>query len=423
VTCIDIDEQKVDNINRRIPPIHERDLEELLKEHVGKNLSATTDFRTAIEKTELSIIAVGTPFDGRAIDLTYVKEVSQKIGAVLRTKTDFHTVVVKSTVVPGTTDGVVLQILKESSGKKAGDDFGVGMNPEFLTEGQAVQDFMNPDRLVLGGIDDRSIDMLEQLYRPFVGVPRIRTNCRTAEMIKYASNCMLATQISFINELGSLCTALGDVDVSDVSTGLRTSSYLSMKGADGKSSTAPIASFLEAGCGFGGSCLPKDVNALIAHGQKLGLPMALLSAVISTNNDQPSRLVDIIKSSAGGLKGITVGILGLAFKPDTDDMRESPAIPIIRSLQKEGAKVYAHDPVAIPEAKKIFDGTVQFVDDLLSIVKKVSILVLVTRWDEYRAIPEILQTLRLQPLVIDGRRMLDKDQIQRYEGIGFRRQQ
>ena len=421
VICVDVNKEKIDQIRKGIPPIHEIGLEDMLRDQVGKNLSASTDLTRAVQESELSIIAVGTPFDGKSIDLSFVKEVAKSLGTVLSRKSDYHTVVVKSTVVPGTTDSVILPILEQASHKRAGADFGVGMNPEFLTEGTAVQDFMNPDRIVLGGIDDRTLESLEGLYRPFVGVPRIRTNCRTAEMIKYAANAMLATQISFINELANLSAELGDIDISDVSAGLRLSSYLSIKDSAGRMNVAPIASFLEAGCGFGGSCLPKDVNALIAHGRLHGLPMDVLSAVITTNNNQPGRLIGIIKSAVGSIKGTRIGILGLAFKPDTDDMRESPAIPIIRSLLEEGADVAAHDPVAIPEARKKFGKQVRFVEDLEALVRSVQVIVLVTRWGVYGSIPKFVSKMKEQPLVVDGRRMFEKDEVARYVGIGFRR--
>ena len=199
VLCVDIDTHKVEKINRAIPPFYENGLENLLERTINKNLVATVDLRQAVLDSEITLIAVGTPFDGNEIDLTYVREVSRQIGNVLKDKERYHAVVVKSTVVPGTTDEVVLPLLEENSGKKAGRDFGVGMNPEFLTEGQAVSDFMNPDRIVLGANDERTMQLLGELYSAFEDVPKLKTNCKTAEMIKYSSNAMLATQISFSN--------------------------------------------------------------------------------------------------------------------------------------------------------------------------------------------------------------------------------
>jgi UDPglucose 6-dehydrogenase/GDP-mannose 6-dehydrogenase len=213
---------------------------------------------------------------------------------------------------------------------------------------------MNPDRIVLGANEDRTMSLLQRLYLGFEGAPILKTNCKTAEMIKYASNALLATQISFANEFASLCSALGGVDVVDVMKGVHLSHYLRPTAGNGSRVQAPISSFLEAGCGFGGSCLPKDVNALIRHGQKAGSEMPLLSAVIEINRRQTGKVALLVKKHFPSLKDVRVTVLGLSFKPDTDDMRESPAVPIIRMLSKDGAKITAHDPVAIPAARKLF---------------------------------------------------------------------
>jgi UDPglucose 6-dehydrogenase/GDP-mannose 6-dehydrogenase len=279
---------------------------------------------------------------------------------------------------------------------------------------------MFPDRIVLGGNDYRSINTLEQLYSVFQGVPKIRTNNKTAEMIKYTSNAMLATSISFANEIGNLCSALGGIDVVDVMNGIHLSNYLRPRSSAGEYVQAPLSSFFEAGCGFGGSCLPKDVKALIAQGEKAGLQMPLLRAVIKINEQQPKRMLEILKRSFQSLRGVRVAVLGLAFKPDTDDVRESPAIPIIRHLLAEGATILAYDPVAIPEARKIPDvQDVQFQNSLSEAVKDAEAIVLVTRWKEFEKLPGMLRGAKTQPVVVDGRRMLDKNSIVKYGGIGL----
>ena len=226
VTCVDIDPERVAALNRAESPIFEAGLDELLRKHVGRTLKATTDLPAAVSDSELTLIAVGTPFDGQTIDLAAVMAASRQIGSTLRNKTAYHVVVVKSTVVPGTTDLHVIPALEAASGKRAGVDFGVGMNPEFLSEGEAVHDLMFPDRIVLGGNDERTLDTLEELYRPFAAAPRIRTNTRTAELIKYASNALLANLISFSNEIANLCSALGGIDVMDVMRGVHLSQVL-----------------------------------------------------------------------------------------------------------------------------------------------------------------------------------------------------
>ncbi len=419
VVCVDTDRAKVDRISAGIAPIFEPGLEELLRRNIGVRLQATTDLLKAVHETDISLIAVGTPFDGQHIDLTYIKEVSRQIGMALATKPGYHLVIVKSTIVPGTTDGVVLPILEEASGKKAGVDFGVGMNPEFLTEGEAVPDFMFPDRIVLGGIDKVSIDFQAELYSPFKGVEVIRTNNKTAEMIKYASNALLATMISFSNEMGNLCAALGEVDVADVLKGVHLSRYFRMTLPNGEAYLPSITSFLGAGCGFGGSCLPKDVKALVAHGKQVGQAMPLLQAVLDINQDQPGRVVALVKKHFPQLEDVRVAVLGLAFRPDTNDIRESPAIPIIRDLVHQGAKVQAYDPVANREAQQIFrNGEVQFRDSLQAAIDGVQVVVLVTRWSEFKEIPRLLAVMKPSPVFVDGRRMLDKESFARYEGIG-----
>ena len=420
VICVDADAKKVALIQQGIPPIFERGLEPLLRKHIGNKLRATTDLRAAVLDTELSLIAVGTPFSGTEIDLRFIKEVSRQIGKAIREKDSYHFVVVKSTVVPGTTDSTVLPVLEQSSGKKAGSEFGVGMNPEFLTEGEAVSDFMNPDRIVLGGVDEKTIDCLDRLYSGFEGVDKLRTNSKTAEMIKYASNSLLATMISFSNEIGNLSTALGGIDVVDVMRGVHLSNYLSMRLPDGSRKAPGITSFLAAGCGFGGSCLPKDVKALVAHGRKVGVPMNLLDSVVQINEQQPQKVIALLKKHHPSLRGVRVAVLGLSFRPDTNDMRESPAIPILRALVSEGADVKAYDPAAREEAREIFRGdSVRVCDELAETISDAQAVVLVTRWEEFRRVPEILRHRDPQPVFIDGRRMLDKNSFSRYEGIGL----
>jgi len=418
VTCIDVDKDKVDAINRGDSPIFERGLDELLVRNIGKRLRATLEVKQAIVESEMTFIAVGTPFDGKSIDLTYIKESARVIGEALREKSGYHVVVVKSTVVPGTTDRVVRPILEQASGKKAGVDFGLGMNPEFLTEGEAVNDFMDPDRVVCGGIDRRTQDTLLAVYERFPGA-RLRTNNSTAELIKYASNALLANLISFSNEFANLASALGDVDATEVMQGLHSSRYLTTVLPSGEAIVPPITSFLMGGCGFGGSCLPKDVSALAAQGRSLGLPVKLLEAVLDVNQEQYQQIFRLLAKHFSTLEGKRVVVLGLSFRPDTNDMRESPAIPIVKTLLSRGARVSAYDPAASHEAKKIFGDSVTLAKDLESALRSVDAVVLVTRWSEFLRVPELLSKSGEKPLVVDGRRLLARDSVERYEGIGL----
>ena len=418
VTCVDINPDRVAALNRAEAPIYEAGLEDLLRKHVGKGLSATTDLASAVLNTELTLIAVGTPFNGKEIDLTAVLGATKQIGAALKQKSSYHLVVVKSTVVPGTTDQHVLPALETSSGKKAGADFGVGMNPEFLSEGEAVNDFLFPDRIVLGGIDQRSTDVLAELYEPFpADVPRLRTNTRTAEMIKYASNSLLATLISFSNELANLGSALGGIDTVEVMRGVHLSMYFRSRNKEG---LPPITSFLKAGCGFGGSCLPKDVSALIAHGHKAATSMRMLESVIRINEEQPKRTVALLRKHWASLKGIRVAVLGLSFKPETSDVRESPAFPILRELLDAGAAVKAFDPVAKQEAQKAFpEPKVNYCDSLDAALTDIDAVIVVTPWKEFRDVPGLLSATQPRVVFVDGRRAYDKQSVGKYEGIGL----
>ena len=426
VTLVDIDEKKVAAVNAGTPPIHEAGLDELMKATVGQNLHATTDFAAAIAATEITLIAGPTPFAGDKIDLQFVIAIAEQIGDALKTKSAYHTVVVKSTVVPGTTDTEIRAALERVSGKCAGVDFGLGMNPEFLSEGVAVKDFLEPDRIVIGGVDDRSIDALAQLYASFTTTPTLRTNCRTAEMIKYASNCFQATLISFANEIANLSSACGGVDAMDVMKGLHLMQGLTFVPRTPATTlqrdrvTSPIVNFLSPGCGFGGSCFPKDIRAIVAHGEAHNSPMRLMRAVVDINDRQPARVVRMVQRKLGDLHGKRIAVMGLAFKPGTDDMRESPSLPIVRELCHLGAEVVAFDPIAHLAAQRVLsDVRVTFADSMAAAVSGAAAVVLVTRWPEFKALPDLINRQAPPPVLIDGRRFIHKDAVETYDGIGL----
>jgi UDPglucose 6-dehydrogenase len=418
VICVDVDPARVAGIAHGRAPFHEPGLDELLGRVAGHGLSATTDLTEAMTGTDVVMLAVGTPSRDGAIDLTQIREAARLVGGLLDVAAPYPVVVIKSTVVPGTTRDVVTPILEAASERVAGEGFGVGVNPEFLTEGTAVLDFASPDRIVVGADDARSGDVIAGLYGAFPGVPVIRVNTATAEMIKYASNAMLATAISFANEIANLGSEIGGVDVVEVMQGVHLSRYLTTRAGDGTSITASLSSFLEAGCGYGGSCLPKDVAALAARGREVGSRLLLLEAVAQVNDRQPDRLVELVRRGLGTLVGRRVTVLGLAFKPDTDDVRSSPAFPVLRSLRAAGAEVSVHDPLVGPEALDGF-GDVTYVEDLTDAVKQAEAVIIVTRWDDYRRVPELVGQLDPPPLVVDGRRMLDRGSVPSYTGIGL----
>jgi UDPglucose 6-dehydrogenase len=418
VVCVDVDPRKVDMITHKDPPIYEKGLQELLDRNVPARLTATTDLRTAVLESDLSLIAVGTPFDGQLIDLKYIRQVAKEIGEALRIKPGYHMVVVKSTVVPGTTTDVVLPILETASGKKAGPDFGVGMNPEFLREGEAIEDFMYPDRIVLGGIDERSIDTLGQLYSVFKSADVVRTDPRTAEMIKYTANSLLATLISFSNEIANLCAAQ-KVDVAEAMKGVHLDRRFSPILPSGERVKPGFVSYVWPGAGFGGSCFPKDVKALVAHGENAGVPMQLLRSVIDVNSRQPQKMIDMLEARVGSVSGLPITVLGVAFKPGTDDIRESPSLPVIETLAARGARITAFDPIARREAEHALGAKVVFKDTLEDAIAGSRAVLLMTAWPEFRALPDLLSRMQTPPLLIDGRRMLDKASVPDYAGIGL----
>ncbi|HZL30492.1 MAG TPA: UDP-glucose/GDP-mannose dehydrogenase family protein [Pseudolabrys sp.] len=421
VVCVDSDAGKIERIRKGETPIHENGLESLLAKHIGRRLTATTAAEAALLDSSVSMIAVGTPFDGERIDLSQVEAAARKIGEVLRTRDDYHVVVVKSTVIAGTTAGPVREILEAVSGKRAGIDFGLAMNPEFLREGAAVADFMNPDRIVIGGIDGRSIATVRKLYRPFIerGVPIFETNCDTAEMIKYTNNALFATMISFSNEIGNLCARLPGVDVLDVMAGVHLDKRLSPRLATGETIRPRMLEYLAAGCGFGGSCFPKDVKALAAHARALALEPRMLDSLIEVNRTQFLELVRQLERHIPVLAGSRIAVLGLAFKPESDDIRESPAISLIEALIARGCSISAFDPLAAAGFRRKFPNwPVRYGNSVEATIEHAEAVVIVTRWKEFGRLPALVAGMVTQPLIVDGRRMFRPGDFPRYAGIG-----
>lgn len=419
VVCVDVERAKVDLINAGVSPIHEDGLPGILERVVPGRLKATTDVAEAVLSTDVTLIAVGTPFDGERIDLSALRLATMAIGDVLQGKSEYHVVVVKSTVVPGTTDQVVVPLLEERSGKFAGEAFGVGMNPEFLREGQAVADFMDPDRIVLGADDPKVLAACSELYSVFPSALLVYTTTRTAEMIKYTSNALLASLISFSNDIANLCSAVGGVDAREVMAGVKLDRRLSPPLPDGSRVRPGVLDYLDPGCGFGGSCFPKDVRALIAFAEAQGSPLRLLEQVLAVNEGQPLKMIDLLRRHYHSLAGLRVTVLGLAFKPDTDDLRSSPALPIVNHLVQTGAVVKVYDPVVRDDDfARLGWAAVRRCASLSEAVADADAVLLVTRWGEFAALPDLLRQLKVEPLVIDGRRMLAADSVARYEGIG-----
>ncbi|MBI2583441.1 MAG: UDP-glucose/GDP-mannose dehydrogenase family protein [Candidatus Aenigmarchaeota archaeon] len=395
-------EEKAALINGGKIPIYEEALEESLKACLkGNSFRATSGLASAVASSSATFICVGTPSasDG-SIDLAQMKSASESVGAALKKTGEYHVVVVKSTVIPGTTEDEIVPILERQSGKKSRKHFGVAMNPEFLREGKALSDFLHPDRVVVGTGDKKAAEMLRKVYADF-GAPIIETGIREAEMIKYASNAFLATKISFINELGNLCKKLG-IDTYKVAEGMGLDKRI------GKH-------FLQAGIGWGGSCFPKDVKALIAKSREEGARMKIMEDVVDVNASQRKLVIEMLKKKVP-LGGKKIAILGIAFKPGTDDMREAPAIDIIKHLQAEGALVQAYDPKAGDNARRLLLD-VNCHASARDALKGADACLILTDWPEFAELTDKDFALMKNKIIIEGRRILDPKKVGGYEGI------
>jgi UDPglucose 6-dehydrogenase len=419
VICMDIDGRKIEMLNSGVVPIYEPGLEELIKRNVAHGrLGFTTDMPLAVKSSDIIFIAVGTPpgEDGSA-DLKYVLGAAGEIGKYLN---GYKVVINKSTVPVGTADKVRAAVLGRTKHK-----FDVVSNPEFLKEGAAIEDFMKPDRVVIGVDSPKAAALMQELYAPFVrtGRPVLVMDIRSAEMTKYASNAMLAVKISFINEMALICAGLG-ADIDNVRKGMGFDRRIGFE-------------FLFPGVGYGGSCFPKDVKALVQTASANGVDAKVLQAVEEVNERQKSLLSRMIlghfaggtgKGAAGGrkpLSGKTIAIWGLSFKPRTDDMREAPAVVIINNLLRAGAVVKAHDPIAMPEGRKIFKNRIQFMEDGYEALRGADALAVVTEWSEFRT-PDFKKMKRLmkRPVIFDGRNIYNQEELRKlgytYYGIGRR---
>lgn len=412
VTCIDIDEKKIEGLKKGIMPIYEPGLETMVTKNYEKGrLNFSTNLAESIQGCEAAFIAVGTPpgEDGSA-DLQYVLAVATEIG---RNMNDYMVVITKSTVPVGTSQKVKSAVQAALASRESALEFDIASNPEFLKEGAAIQDFLKPDRIVVGVESERAEGTMKKLYKPFLlnGHPTIFMDVPSAEMTKYAANSMLATKISFMNDIANLCEIMG-ANVNMVRKGIGSDNRIGNK-------------FIYPGVGYGGSCFPKDVKALIKTADENGYSMSVLKAVEDVNDRQKSVMVNKVESHFGkDLSGLTFAVWGLSFKPKTDDMREAPSVVIINSLLQAGAKVKAYDPIAMEEAKHDLKETITYSKDGYDALIDADALLLVTEWPEFR-IPnfEVMERLMNQKVVFDGRNIYDKKELNAlgfdYYGIGI----
>lgn len=400
VTCVDIDRNKIDKLNEGIIPIYEPGLEDMITRNMKKGrLLFTTNIQEALIDSEVLFISVGTPpdEDGSA-DLKYVLAVARDCGKYIN---DYLLVVTKSTVPVGTSQKVKEALQEELDKRKVSINFDVASNPEFLKEGAAIDDFLKPDRIVVGLESERAQELMKSLYKPFTlnGHPIIFMDIVSAEMTKYAANSMLAAKISFINDIANLCEIVG-ADINKVRKGIGSDSRIGNK-------------FIYPGIGYGGSCFPKDVQALIKTAGEYDYELRVLKAVEAVNNDQKLVLFHkIMKYFNGDVKGKTIALWGLSFKPQTDDMREAPSLYIVKNLLKAGAIVKAYDPIAINEAKHHFGDTISYYEDQYETLIDADCLAILTEWPEFK-FPnlKIVQKLLHRPAIFDGRNIYDKDEM------------
>lgn len=407
VTCVDVDVKKIDGLNQGIIPIYEPGLEEMVLRNIAKErLHFVTDLTTILEGCEVVFIAVGTPpdEDGSA-DLKYVLDVARQVG---RHMTHYMLVVTKSTVPVGTAEKVRAALKDELHKRGVNIPFDIASNPEFLKEGAAVDDFLKPDRIVVGLESERAEEIMKQLYKPFTmnGHPVIFMDIPSAEMTKYAANAMLATKISFMNDIANLCEIMG-ADVNMVRKGIGSDSRIGNK-------------FIYPGIGYGGSCFPKDVKALIRTARENDYELRVLQSVEDVNDDQKSVLFNkALEHFKGNVKGLTFAIWGLSFKPQTDDMREAPALVLIEKFLEAGAHIKAYDPVAMDEAKRRIGNTIEYAEDQYQALVDADALLLATEWAEFK-FPDFEEIKKLlkNPLIFDGRNVYDKTEMQK-KGIQY----
>ncbi len=403
VTCVDIDQKKIDGLKQGIIPIYEPGLENMVKSNVDKGLLFfSTNLEESIIDCDAVFIAVGTPpdEDGSA-DLQYVLAVADEIGKYMQ---DYLVIATKSTVPIKTAEKVRATISKSLKDRGSDLEFDVASNPEFLKEGAAINDFLKPDRIVIGTDSERAEKLMSRLYKPFLlnGHPIVFMDITSAEMTKYAANSMLATKISFMNDIANLCEVVG-ADVNMVRKGIGSDTRIGNK-------------FIYPGAGYGGSCFPKDVKALIRTGDEYGRSLEILKAVELVNDNQKGVIPSKIRSYFNNnLKGKRIGIWGLSFKPHTDDMREAPSIRIIEELLKEGVEIRAYDPVAKEEAKRILGDKIEYADDKYEALIDTDGLVVVTEWPEFRVLNyRVLDKLMREKVIFDGRNIYDPEEIQEF---------
>jgi UDPglucose 6-dehydrogenase len=405
---VDVNEERIEQLGKGHPPFHEPQLEQMLKASVRKKRMEFTTDASRVAQANTIFLTVGTPSrDDGSIDLAYVKKATQDVGSAIAESPSYHLVVIKSTVIPGTTTDVVRPVLEAASEKLIGPELGLSSNPEFLAEGSAIKGTLQPDKIVIGASDTKSGATLTKLYRRIyseVKIPTIVTDPTTAETIKYASNAFLATRVSTINTIANICQRVPNADVETVAKAI---------GLDPRIGRL----YLKAGPGYGGSCFHKDLQALISFSRSLNYDPLLLAAVEEVNQRQASEIVNLSKKLLGSLDNRRIAVLGLAFKKDTDDIREAPSLRVIDELLKNGASVSAYDPMALENARRVLPEKVELLPDAISCLKGADCCIVMTEWDEFRRLkPSDYKSSMRTPNIVDARRIIKRDE---FDGFNY----
>ncbi len=419
VIGVEKDLSKLEKIRSGEPSFHEEGLAKLLQDNLDKNFHVSDSVRDAVKNSQITLVCVGTPTVKHKIDLSGVLGALQEIVSEVCASKKFHVVVIKSTVVPGSTDSVFREFIEQEFNITVGKDIGLCVNPEFLREGSAVQDFLEPDRIIIGSSDKNSENALVKLYEVFKPAPILFVSNTTAELIKYTSNSFFATLISFSNEISNIAEHLPGAEINTVLEGLFMDRRITRLQKNGNFERPDLISYIRPGIGFGGSCFPKDVRALASCAEAIGVNPKLLKSVLEVNDYQPQNVLSIGEGAFGQFRDKSVGVLGLSFKSNSDDIRESKSINLVELLLAKGANVYAYDPMAIPNTKELLrDYHIKYFEKLADVISMCETVFVCVDWKEFHQLDELVASIKPELNIVDAKLFLNRNKFQNYIAVG-----
>jgi len=419
VLGVEKDRSKLDKIRSGEPSFHEEGLAKLLEDNLGQSFHIGDDVHNAVKNSQITLVCVGTPTVNGKIDLSGVLGALKEIVAEVCASKKFHVIVIKSTVVPGSTDSVFREFIEQEFNLTVGQDIGLCVNPEFLREGSAVQDFMEPDRIVIGSSDKKSENELIEVYEVFKPTPLLFVSNTTAELIKYTSNSFFATLISFSNEISNIAEHLPGTEINTVLEGLFLDRRITKSKEGGNFERPDLISYIRPGIGFGGSCFPKDIRALASCAEGVGVTPKLLKSVLEVNEYQPQNILSLGEKAYGQFKNKSVGVLGLSFKSNSDDIRESKSIDLIKFLLLKSANVFAYDPMAMPNTKELMqDYDIHYLDTLTDVVSMCETVFVCVDWQEFHQLSELVESIKPNLNIVDAKLFLDRSKFKNYIAVG-----